>query len=217
MCLSLFNDSIEQGKRVAPFLAVTYAVILLGLLIPIYIMGTQLDIPMAKFTRDPAAIFRFHPFTGVLSHLGILVWCATSAICFFTSVLLAKKGNILFGKFLLVSGLVTSFLLLDDLFMFHEFVFPKLLHIPQKAVYVGYLVLMFMFFMTFKSIIIQTEYTLLFAACLFFGLSIICDVFLPQRGIEYLVEDGFKIIGIVTWAIFFARTCINQTQKMMAG
>lgn len=216
MPMSLIKDSIEQVKMVAPILLVIYT-ILLGLLFFVFIIGAQLDIPIARFTRDPAAIFDAHPFTGAISNIGILFWCSTAAVCFFTSVIHSKKGNIEIGKFLLFSGLLTSVLLLDDLFMFHEFMFPEILHIPQIVTYLGYLVLVSIYFIKFRSAIFRTEYIILLIACIFFGLSIFCDIFLPQRGIEFLVEDGFKLFGIVTWLIFFTRTCFTQTQKIVAS
>jgi hypothetical protein len=187
------------------------------LLFLVFIIGAQHDIPVAKFTRDPAAILHTNPFTGVISNIGILFWCSTSAVCFFSSAIHSKKGNIVVGKFLLFSGVLTSVLLLDDFFMFHEYVFPKILHIPENVSYLGYLALISIYFIKFRSAIFRSEYIILFIACIFFSLSIISDVFLPQRDMGFLVEDGFKLFGIVTWSIFLTRTCITQTQQIVVS
>ncbi len=212
--MSFINDSIAQVKIVVHLLIVVY-VILLGLLFLIAIIGAQYDIPIAHFTRDPAAILHAHPFTGVISNIGILFWCSTSAICFFASAIHFKKGSVNVATFLLFSGLLTSVLLLDDLFMLHEDIFPKYLHIPEKLIYLGYLFLFLIYLKKFNRVISQTEYIILFISFTFFFLSIFCDVVLPQEGIEFLVEDGFKLFGIVTWFIFFIRTCFVQTQQIM--
>ncbi len=210
--MPIINDSLKQAKIAAPILLIVYAA-LLGLLILVFIISRQFDIPIARFTRDPAAIFNAHPFTGVISNIGILFWCSTSAVCFFVSALQFKKGNIAAGRFLLFSGLLTSALLFDDLFMFHEYVLPKLLHIPQYVTYLGYLVLVLIYFIKFRSEILRANYVILLIACIFFSLSILSDIFLPQRGLEFLLEDGFKLFGIVTWTIFFLRICFTQTQQ----
>jgi len=117
------------------------------------------------------------------------------------------------ATFLFFSGLLTLVLLLDDLFMFHEDIFPKYLHISQNLVYVGYFSLIPIYLIKFRSMIFQTEYIVLFLALGFFGLSVICDLILPLTNIEYLIEDGFKLFGIITWFIFFIRTSFTQIQK----
>lgn len=186
-------------------LAIIY-IILSGLF---FIAAGHYSIPISFFTRDPAAIFKSHPFVGIISNIGILFWCATASICFFSFFIIAKQKRKETAWFLLFSGLLTTVLLLDDLLMFHEYIFPEHLHIPQKAVYVGYLVLTVMFFIRCWKSILQTEYVVLFLACSFFGLSTVCDVFLPQQGMLIFFEEAFKLFGIVTWTIFFIRTCFT--------
>lgn len=211
--MPFLKDSIAQLKIVAPVLKVFYPV-LLGVLILIGIICWKYNIPFEMVTRDPARIAKFNPFTGVLSNIGILFWCSTAAICFFASAIHSKKGDEKVATYLLFSGLLSSLLLLDDLFMFHEYIFPKYLHIPEKIVYVGYLALVSMYLLKFRSMILQNEYLILVFAFGFFGLSIFCDGFLPQEGIEFLVEDGLKIFGIVTWFIFYTRTCFFSIRQL---
>ncbi len=204
--MTFVNESINQFKTTGPILAVVY-IILLSVLISIAIISIKFDITVDLFTRDPAALFDASPFIGVISNIGILFWCSTATVCFFSSTLQVTHGSKIVAKFLIYSGLLTSLLLFDDLFMLHETVFPDILHIPEKVVYLVYLVLVISYFIKFRDSILQTEYVVLFLACTFFGLSVISDVLLPQEGMEFLIEDGFKLFGIVTWFIYFSRTC----------
>ena len=207
--MRLVRESILQIKSLAPIFAISYA-ILLGLLFTVVVISSLYEIPVAHFTRDPLATLHGHPFTGVISNIGILFWCSTFAVCLFSSAILYKKKTKEVAVFLLYSSLLTLLLLLDDLFMLHEKIIPRTLHVSQKSVYLGYLILTAIYFIKFFRLILRNEYTILFIACGFFALSVICDVFLPQKGMEYLVEDGFKLFGIVSWFIFFMRTCFSQ-------
>jgi len=212
----LNKDSMAQVKSVVSVLIVAYAV-LLGLLIPIGIICAEYNMPVGSYTRDPAALVNAHPLIGLISNIGVLFWCATAAICFFASVIHSKKGSARIARFFLFSGLLTSVLLLDDLFMLHDFILPQYLHIDEHFIYLGYSALVITCLIKFRSVISQTEYIVLFIACGFFGLSIICDLVLPQKGMVYLVEDGFKVFGIVTWFVFFTRTCFTQTEQIIGN
>jgi hypothetical protein len=184
--------------------------VLIALLFSITMISVYYNIPGVYFTHDPVSLLNGYPFTGIISNIGILFWCSTSAVCLFSSAIHKQRKSAEISVFLLFSGLLTMLLLLDDLFMFHNAIFPRYLAIPKKMVYLGYFLLMTMYFIKFGKLILKTEYTILYIACGFFALSIICDIFLPRNSLEFLVEDGFKLFGIVTWFIFFTRTCFTE-------
>ena len=112
---------------------------------------------------------------------------------------------------------MTVVLLLDDLFLFHEEVFPEYLHIPQKAVFAGYGIIILLYLISFRASILDTEFLILLFAFGFFGLSIIVDEILrsmiPQ---QHLFEDGAKLLGIVSWFAYFARVCVKQIKCAIA-
>lgn len=208
------QNSFLQIKNLMPILAPSY-LILFGLLLSVAIIGDQFHVPVSKFTRDPTHILHGHPFTGIISNIGILFWCSTAAICFFSSAIHWVNKNLMNAIFLLCSGLITLLLLLDDLFMFHEIIIPRYFHLPEIAIYFGYLTLISIYLLKFRENIMKAEYTLLFIALGFFALSIISDVFLHYEELECLVEDGCKLFGIITWFLFFIRTCFIQTQEIV--
>ena len=57
------------------------------------------------FTNDPFVLGNLPFYAGILSNVGILLWCASAAICFFTALVL--KGDDQgqrWSRFLLMSG-----------------------------------------------------------------------------------------------------------------
>ncbi|MCP3952590.1 MAG: hypothetical protein GY697_10305, partial [Desulfobacterales bacterium] len=134
-----------------------------------------------------------------------------ATICLYSwSILRYSPGAKENAAFLLYSGLVTTILLLDDFFLLHEELFPLYLGMSEKIFYVGYAGLILYGMVKFKRCTLKTEYVLLLIALLFFGLSVVTDSF--QHHLEVfagdwriLFEDGFKLLGIVSWLGYFFR------------
>lgn len=102
-------------------------------------------------------------------------------------------------------GLLTLILLLDDLFLFHETIAPNLF-IPEKVVYACYGAILLFGIIKFRKIILQTEWMIFGLALMFFSLSIVIDLFpiVYTSNLEFILEDGFKILGIASWLSYFA-------------
>lgn len=163
-------------------------------------------IPIGTLTRDPAAISGSPFYVGFLSQVGIFLWSAAAATCMFSANVLSRTGNPEVKPFLLVSGLVTLALGLDDAFLLHEEAIPDFFAVPEKAVFASYAALALLFLVKFYSVILKTEYVLLVMASIFFGASVALDL-LESPGTDlYLFEDGAKLVGIVSWLAYFFRT-----------
>ena len=199
--------------------------LLIGLYVPVLILvliarwvSFLFSIPMGTLTRDPAALTGRSPFIGVLSHIGVLLWCAGTTICFFSFTVLHKKafrGE--FPHFFMFGGLISLILLIDDLFLFHEKVFPFYLNIPEKLVYLAYGLIIIGYVARFAKLILKTDFIFLILAFSWFGLSIILDLLELKLSISIsiLFEDGAKLFGIVSWFGYFAHTSfqiMNSTQ-----
>jgi len=52
------------------------------LLIVAVVLSRILNIPIKQFSADPARTLSGHPFIGMVSHAGILLWSAVATICF---------------------------------------------------------------------------------------------------------------------------------------
>ncbi|BAY60062.1 hypothetical protein NIES22_01190 [Calothrix brevissima NIES-22] len=200
-----------QIKIVAcTFLATMIPVTLIFLLLNI---GQKTGI--GYLTRDTAALTNTPFYIGLFSNIGILLWCSCATICLFSYAILKQNNRYreLTG-FLLFSGLLTSFLTLDDLLMLHEEVFPLYLKFPEKLFYVLYLMtILFGFGKNFQAIK-KTEFIILSAAIVFFILSILSDK-IHNHHIVAVMEDVFKIIGISTWLTYLTRLCWREINNLL--
>jgi hypothetical protein len=167
------------------------------------------------FLRDIVATGKLPFFAGFVSQLGGMLWCASLTVCLFSLLVLRPQNGSLASsrRFLLQAAVLTGVLLLDDIFLFHEEVAPYYLHVPEKLVMAGYLLLGVAFVVLNRNEILSSEYLLLGLALAMLGLSIFLDALpIDDLGLRYFwkrleifLEDGFKFAGITTWLIYFVR------------
>ena len=218
----VYLDTLKtQIKPLARLLLVVYS-LLLVLFVAIAFIATQYGIPVGNFTRDPLVVSWAPPYTGVVSNLGMLFWSFAVASSFVGLAVLSKLANAKEGvgeakKFFLYSALLTLMLLLDDLFMFHDVVLPEYAGIRERYVYLFILACIGSYFLRFVFFILKTEFLLLGMASGFLALSLVADVILPQEGMQFLYEDGFKLTGIVTWFIYYLKTATAQILRFTQG
>jgi len=172
-----------------------------GLLFLVAIAARYGHIPVSDMTRDMAAIAKVHPLTGVVSNVGILLWCAAAAICLFSASLLRQQGAHREAGFLVWAGLMTTGLMLDDLFMFHEYIAPVHFHLNEKLVHASYFVVTLVYLLRHRRLILESNYRLLAAALVLFAASMMVDV-ADGQGWWRLVEDGCKLLGISSWLAY---------------
>lgn len=175
--------------------------------------------------RDPASTLDSPVYVGIISNIGILLWSACASICFFSWMSLAGPlRDRETSRFLLAAAILTSVLCLDDLFMFHDRIFPNYLHVTERAVLFALVFAFVSFFVYFWSSIRKTDFVLLFLSMGFFSASAVLDHlipfverFLPLWSQNILFEDGSKLLGIVTWLAYFARISQKQLRSRMGN
>ena len=170
------------------------------------------------FARDPLATLGGHPLMGIQSYLGILVWVASASICFFCCAFLnSSQGNArkyqTYSLFFLWSGVITLWLALDDLFLIHEYL-PRLLPgLTQPIIYFVYGIAIVAYTVTFRKIILRSDKLKLFLTAVFFlGLSVFIDIVQDLWDSRWRIffEDGFKLLGIVSWSSYFIESCFQR-------
>ncbi|AFY80304.1 hypothetical protein [Oscillatoria acuminata] len=192
----------------------------------VLLVRQQNRVPIHHLMGDPAKIAGWPFYLGMVTKFGILLWCATAAICLFTSLYLKPLSpSLKHQRFILFGGLITTVLMLDDSFQFHEEVFPTYFGIPEKMVYLAYVIMVALYLVKFHKIIWNSRYLLFLGfAFVCFALSILLDmraiIDLVERGLIYdrdraLLENGFKLFGIVSWFTYFSLTCKEQLQQGM--
>ena len=55
----------------------------ISILLAVAVVSVLFKVSIPDMTRDVTALANIHPLSGVLSNLGILLWCSTASICFF--------------------------------------------------------------------------------------------------------------------------------------
>jgi len=211
--IDMFTQILSQGRKLVLFFISLYFLPLL-FLFGIVVASSQLDISIAIFTRDPTTIANLPPLIGVASSLGVMLWTATVMICLSSwAILRHSPSETRFSTFLLCSGFMTMLLSFDDLFLLHDYIFPVYLGVSEKIIFPGYAGLIFFGIVKFKKCILKTEYLILLIALVFFGLSLFIDRFQSHIGSfigdwRILLEDGFKLLGIVGWFGYYLRCCL---------
>ena len=193
--------------------------IFLALLTLVSIKG---QVPMSTLTRDPAALEGYHPLkTGILSNVGVLLWCATAAICLFSSRVAFNNGASVDGRFLAGSAILTSYLLFDDFFMFHETLAREFFGIEENGAHLITVSLSVIYGLVFLRTILRTEYLIFGLALTFLAASLGIDALLSlheQWGEwSFLLEDGLKFLGIVTWLYYFTHVSHQAVMNKTAS
>lgn len=176
----------------------------LALLIVAVIAARSLHVPVASLTRDMAALAHVHPLIGVVSNVGVLLWCATAAICLFSRNVLRQQGRHVEARCLLWAGILTSGLLLDDLFMIHEYIAPVHFHVNEKVILACHAGGFGAYLLSHRRLILADNYQLLAAAMVLFAASVLVDISDGHGWLSNLAEDGFKLLGIASWLGYHA-------------
>ncbi len=149
-----------------------------------------------------------HVYFGFVSTSGVLLWCATAAICLFSALLIfAKKLGSALLKFSIMAGLLTTLLTLDDAFLLHETVLPSF-GISQLGIYALYIIVTLAYLASSWRIVLSNDYWLLvFGGGALFASIVIDSTFLNDLGPLFsLIEESGKFFGIFCWASFHIAT-----------
>ncbi len=188
-----------------------------GVVILLLFFGARsVGIDFYTLTKDPLAGLDLPGYTGVLSNLGIVAWCFTSAIQFFASWTTRRLNPASqTAPFLFWSGLVTLFLMLDDLLMLHE----QASDVFETLIFAGYAALVVLVFGRFWRVISRTNYFILGIAFVSFAVSALLDSVVLILSIEVpyrtFLEDAFKLIGLVGWVFYFIKLSVDSVKETM--
>lgn len=178
-----------------------------------FLISYGLDIPVAWLMRDPSMVTGDSPFVGFFSNVCVLLWCAIAAVCFFCFLILRKTSASEGALFFLFTGVITLVLMLDDFFLIHEYVFPILLGLSELVLFAGYGLATVFVIIRFRKFIQETNLIFLLLALGFFGLSLGIDLLNNENLL--LLEDGAKLLGIVSWFGYFVTTGVALIRPML--
>lgn len=187
----------------------------LAVLVALVVLEPYTGAPLANIIRDTVQVVGVPEHVGALSNVGALLWCTAAVVCFFGSAVLRRAGAAT-AKLLFWSGVLTTLLLIDDLFLIHDGIIARELHIGDKKAYAFYLLSVAVYLYAFGRALLAREPQLLVLAFALFGVSIVTDLLWPEpRTLRYLLEDGSKLLGIVTWATMFVRIAYAELSSVV--
>jgi hypothetical protein len=169
------------------------------------------QIKMETLTQNIRDIVKIHSYSGILSNLGIILWCVSACVCLFTATTLRNIKPRETFWFLLCSGLLSAYLLFDEDFQFHEAFAPHHFGLDESIVYLILGIVAFAYLFAFRRFILQTNFDLLALAIGFLASHIVINTILWKslQGLgdwKYLLSGGTKWLGIVCWCSYFVYT-----------
>jgi len=166
------------------------------------VLSSVVNIPVRYFTMDPAATVHEPFYIGFFSNLGLAIWATAAAVSLFASAVLGKREG---ARLLLSGGFISAIFFFDDMYMFHEQVFPNYLAVSQNIILALYGLGMIAFLVHFRKEILKSRFHVLVVALAFLGISVMVDIldhFISFPS-QMLLEDGTKFIGLWGWCLYF--------------
>ncbi len=170
--------------------------------------------PLKNFLRDPRSVLEGHALIGFQSNIGVLAWCCGAVTCLFTAAVLSRKQTSLPRRgFLLALGVITSVWAIDDLFLIHEALGPRVSGLGEEFFYVAYGLAMVTTLLWFRGVVLSTYYLPLVLALVFFGATTVLDsssIVPGWRGTSRVwAEEGTKLLGILHWSGYLIITSLS--------
>ena len=172
--------------------------------------GMVLDRPFNDFSRDPVTVLEGPAYIGFVSSLGAVAWAVGCGACLVGA--LALSGRVRLA--LVCGGLLTAILMADDLLLVHE-AYIEFVGLPMVAAPIIYAGLSIAFLVVFREFLRRHGLWLLLVACALFAVSAAIDFALDEDA-PFIVEDGEKLFGIVTWSGFFVLATVQEIQAGFA-
>lgn len=195
----------------------------------------QTAVPVERLLRDTITVAEIYPdcchvYDGLISNFGIFLWWAAASITGFAALVAASLSARTYDILALTMAAVfTAWLALDDLFMLHESVLP-LIGLPQPATYALYGAIAIAYIALSWRVVLTAFPMFLLMAISMLGLSVFVDIMAEHDlgAISYwlqanlrtsfLLEDGFKFLGIGFWCCVHIAAAMNVlTSQLQKG
>jgi hypothetical protein len=168
--------------------------------------------PFGYFTRDPAASTQQPPYVGMVSFFGLFAWAAGATALVCAGYVASLRGALERRNALYVGAATVIYLLFDDSFEFHEYVYPRYLHLPDSVTEFAYVLVVVVAVVKGRRFLASTNLRLLTAAGIFLAVSIGFDVLIESERVLAL-EDGSKLIGIFILAAYCVDTALAESRR----
>jgi hypothetical protein len=198
-------ESADTERRSRPPLwpgVLAVVVLSAGLFGVVLLLAVWKDLPVSSLTRDPVGTAGLRWQTGFLYKISLLAWGATTASCLLGAAMWRRSGDArALPAFLLASAALTLVFAVDDVFQLRGELYDHL-GLSEVAVFAVYALILCVFAIVFRSTILRTEYVVLAVAVTLF----VVWLALRHFGVEFVVQDGVKLVGQLTLLLYFWRT-----------
>lgn len=205
---SLADDVGQQVRRRWLLVLVVVAVgaAIAGL---VAVLGHHEGRDLADLSRDPAAVAELPVYIGAIAYLAFVGW-ATAFGAGAAGVLVARRLDLApRARMLLVGAALSLWLLLDDMFEFHESVLPRL-GVPEKVTYLAYVVALVAWLWFCRDSIRESDWLVLVLALGLLTASAALDEVFHGSNVHAYVEDVFKMVGTWLWGAYFVLTAARD-------
>ncbi|WP_318777726.1 hypothetical protein [Chloroflexus sp.] len=156
----------------------------------------------ARLLRDIYTVANIPLYTGLVSNLGILIWCVATTIWVLSAYLIRRQPSDPRYGLSVSAAAFTAFLLIDDSMMLHEVLLPRVTNLDEQVFLIGYALVAAAFAVYALPRMLRTDCLPAFIAAGLLAASYLIDVMLPFMPRYTLYEDVAKFSGIVFWAIY---------------
>lgn len=197
------HTSLGADRSAPPAIAIgvkataVIVAVLAGLLCIAFLWGSRAGHSPEVLLRDPSQRLGYWPFAGAISYLGILAMWAAGVVCAFAS-LHAHEDRAL----LMLVGAYSKLLATDDLFVLHEYFWPRR-GIPTVVAQAAYLAIGASILLGAWKTIRGWENVPLHVALVLLGASLALDLIMPYSTGQLMVEDSFKFVGLLLWSAYW--------------
>lgn len=139
------------------------------------------------------------------------MWAAAAGACLVTAVAVERQGRRETALFLAATGLLISYLAIDDAFLLHEEIGRYYLGVPQPVVYGLLMLVVAAWAVRFRASIEESDLGLIVLAAAVLALAVIVDVgsLLPIPA-----EDWLKCVGLGAYSAWAAEACVRSIDSL---
>ncbi|GEM_PF-2522551 len=164
--------------------------------------------PISYLTWDRAQAAQLKFYAGYLSHFGVVVLIVMATLTIHAAMLVTCPPRAVSRRtFLMVSGALTAWLAIDDLFLVHDGLLTRLVSDASLVTIAFYAGIAGAYVFAFRKQIDRKARFYAIAALTFAAASLIIDLasdygVAAVSDVNHIYEDGAKFFAIVSWAAF---------------
>jgi hypothetical protein len=158
-------------------------------------------------------------YVGIVTFLDVLCWAAAAVSAAWGAWLAGLDGRRGARRFLGAAVVLTSWVMLDDLFQLHSIVLPRATGVDKYGWEGLIVVATVTWAWCSRREIVRTRVAVLAAALMALATSLWADRFgiWASPRLALLFEDGAKLLGAAAWATYFVVTTRDVTRSVLSA